>query len=73
MERAQRNDALINGALMALGALAVVDNVVVHWMVGLHRAVPGPNATAVEIGLIALGAVLLVVGLWRERRARLAV
>jgi uncharacterized membrane protein len=67
-----RTGALINGALIALGALAIVDNAVAHWLLGLHRAVPGPNATAVEIGLIVLGAALLALGLWREARARRA-
>jgi len=66
----QRNAALLNGALIALGALAIVDNLLFHWLLGLHRAVPGPNATAVEIGLVVLGTVLLVIGLWREQRAR---
>ena len=70
MQSTLRNEALVNGALIALGALAIADNVVFHWLVGLHRAVPGPDATAVEIGLIALGALLLATGLWRERRAR---
>jgi hypothetical protein len=66
----ERSDALLNGALIALGALAILDNVVVHWLLGLHRAVPGPNALAVEWFLIAVGAVVFGVGVWRERRAR---
>jgi uncharacterized membrane protein len=70
MLRSERTDALVNGALIALGALAIVDNVVVHWLLGLHRAVPGPWAGAVEAGLVLLGAGLLAVGVWRERRAR---
>lgn len=66
-----RSDALVNGALIALGGLAVVDNVVVHWLLGLHRAVPEPDASLpVEIGLVVLGAALLALGLRRERRAR---
>lgn len=60
----------MNGALIALGALAVADNVVAHWLLGLHRAVPGPAAGAVEAGIVALGAALLLGGLWREGRAR---
>ena len=67
MQASRRNDPLLNGALIALGATAIVNNVVAHWLLGLHRAVPGPWAGPVEVGL---GAGLLALGLWRERRAR---
>jgi uncharacterized membrane protein len=66
----ERSDAMLNGALIALGALAILDNVVAHWLLGLHRAVPGPHALTVEWSLIGLGAVLVIIGVWRERRAR---
>ncbi len=70
MQPSERNDALVNGALIALGALAIVDNVVAHWLLGLHRAIPGPLAIPVEIGLVMLGLAMLGLGLWRERRVR---
>jgi uncharacterized membrane protein len=68
-----RNDAIVNGALMAVGALAVLDNIVVHWGLELHRAIPGPHALKVEWMLLALGVLLFVVGLRRELRARRGV
>ena len=40
MEKHERNGALVNGALIALGTLSIVDNVVAHWPLGLHRAPP---------------------------------
>jgi uncharacterized membrane protein len=67
---APRDDALINGALMAIGALGIADNVLVHWVLKLHRAIPGEHALTVEILLVAGGGILFVVGLARERRAR---
>jgi uncharacterized membrane protein len=67
---AERNDAMINGALIALGALGVLDNVVFHWILELHRAVPGPHALTVEVVVAIVSAGLLVLGIWRERRAR---
>jgi uncharacterized membrane protein len=67
-----RNDALVNGALIAIGALGILDNLVVHWLLGLHRAVPGRHALAAEIALVAASTCLLVFGVWRERRARRA-
>lgn len=66
----ERTDALINGGLISVGVLGVVDNVVVHWLLALHRAVPGPYATPVEVILVVLSTGLLVLGLWRETRAR---
>jgi uncharacterized membrane protein len=63
---------MLNGALMAIGALAVVDNILAHWVLGLHRAVPGPYALHVEWTLVIVGAVLFALGLRRERRARRA-
>ncbi len=65
-----RSGALVNGALIAIGTLGVIDNLVVHWLIGLHRAVPGPWATNVEIALVVLSLGLLVAGLGRETRAR---
>jgi uncharacterized membrane protein len=70
MNRKQRNDVLINGALMALGALAIIDNVVAHWVLELHRVYEGEWTFQVELALVALGTVLLVIGLWREVQAR---
>ena len=68
--RSDRSGALVNGALIAIGTLGVIDNVVVHWLLRLHRAVPGPWATEVEIALVVLSLGLLLVGLGREIRAR---
>jgi uncharacterized membrane protein len=65
-----RTDAMLNGALIALGVMAILDNVLVHWILRLHRAVPGPHVLEIEIGLVALGVVLVGLGIWRERRAR---
>jgi hypothetical protein len=61
---------MINGALIALGALGIVDNIVFHWLLQFHRAVPGPHALTVEVVLVMIGAGLIVLGLWREARAR---
>lgn len=66
----ERNAAMVNGALIGLGLLAIVDNVGAHWILRLHRAVPGPWAVQVEAVLVALGAVMVALGAWRERGAR---
>jgi hypothetical protein len=65
----ERGDAILNGVPIAVGTLAILDNIVVHWVLRLHRAVQGPDALTVECFLIALGAVLLSLGSWREWRA----
>jgi uncharacterized membrane protein len=67
----ERTGAMANGALIALGATAILDNLVAHWLLGLHRAVPDTSvAVVVETALVAVGIALLLVGLVRERHAR---
>ncbi|CAN5794355.1 hypothetical protein BH23GEM7_BH23GEM7_21620 [soil metagenome] len=65
-----RNEAMFNGALIAFGATGIFDNVVNHWILELHRAVPGPYTLQVEIGLVVVSTALLVTGLGLERQAR---
>lgn len=66
-----RSDAMLNAALIALGALGIFDNVVVHWMLGWHRAIEGsPYNLQIELGIVAVSTAMLVTGLVRERRAR---
>lgn len=67
----ERNDAMLNGALITLGALGIYDNVVVHWILGWHRAIEDhPHTLEIEIGIVALSTAMLVTGIVRERRAR---
>ncbi len=70
MSKNDRTDAMVNGALIAVGVLGILDNLVSHWILGLHRAVPGPHATRVEVVLVVISTGLLILGLWREVRAR---
>ncbi len=61
----------VNGALIALGALAVVDNTVVHWLLGWHRLIDSwshsANVTG-EAALVLLGLSMVAVGFVRKRR-----
>jgi uncharacterized membrane protein len=61
---------MVNGALIALGILGIVDNVAFHWMLQLHRAIPGTHALTVEVVLVFISTGLLVLGTWQEVRAR---
>jgi hypothetical protein len=66
-----RNDAMLNGALIVVGALGVLDNVVVHWILGWHRIIDDhPHALELEIAAVAVSAALLGAGILRERNAR---
>lgn len=60
MRRKERDDALLNGALIALGALATIDNIVGHGMLELDRVIPREQAFNVEVALVAFGIVMLV-------------
>ncbi|RWG42265.1 MAG: hypothetical protein E5X21_01925 [Mesorhizobium sp.] len=46
---------MLNGAMIALGALAIIDNVFFHWVLQVHWAVPGPWAFPVELALVIVG------------------
>jgi uncharacterized membrane protein len=61
---------MINGALIAVGALGIIDNVLFHWILQLHRVVPGPSAFPIEVLLVIVSFGLLIMGLWRELRSR---
>jgi hypothetical protein len=74
VDAVRRNHAMLNGALVALGALGILDNVMVHWILGWHRAIEGsPYALHMEIGVVAVSAAMMATGIVRERRARSAV
>jgi len=60
----------LDGALLTVGALAVVDNVVFHWLLGFHRFKDGWEGSIVaEVLLVLLGVAMVVVA-WRGLRAR---
>lgn len=66
-----RSDAMINGGLIALGALAVFDNAVFHWLLEFHRFKDGWDGSVYAEGLLVLvGLAMVVIGLLRERGAR---
>jgi len=62
---------MLDGALIAVGTLAVVDNVVVHWLLGWHRLVQQLSHQANLVGeilLVALGIAMVSLGVHRLRR-----
>jgi len=61
---------MLNSALIAARVVGILDNVIAHWWLQLHRILPGPEALPVEIAVVILGIGALVIGIWRERRAR---
>ncbi|WP_306060465.1 DUF2243 domain-containing protein [Natronococcus wangiae] len=69
----ERTDAMLNGALIVIGAAAVIDNIVFHWLLGWHRViegVPDPEMFLLELGIVLIGIVLFSLGTWREYTAR---
>lgn len=69
----ERTDAMINGALILIGTVAIVDNIVFHWLLGWHRViegVPDPEMFLLELSIVLIGVILLSVGTWREYTVR---
>jgi uncharacterized membrane protein len=53
---------LIGGALVGWGLFNVVEGVIDHHLLGLHHVRPGPDELAYDLGFLAWGALMLVVG-----------
>jgi uncharacterized membrane protein len=68
-----RMDAMINGALIVIGAAAIIDTIVFHWLLRWHRlieGVPDPEMFLLELSIVLIGGILLSIGTWREYTAR---
>jgi uncharacterized membrane protein len=60
---------LIAGLLVGWGAFNLVEGVVDHHILGVHRVRPGPDELLYDIGFLVWGAVMLIGGIWVLRRA----
>ena len=71
MKHNKRNGILINGSLISLGLVAVLDNIISHWLFKWHRILPDRTLSLyLEITLFILGLVLLGIGIYREIKER---
>ena len=71
MKHNKRNGILINGSLISLGLVAVLDNIIFHWLFKWHRILPNRTQSHyLEIALFILGLVLLGIGIYREIKER---
>jgi uncharacterized membrane protein len=61
---------LIGGALVGWGLFNLVEGAVNHHLLGLHHVRPGPDEFLYDIGFLAWGAVMLIVGFVMIRGAR---
>lgn len=71
MRSNERNRILVNGSLISLGLVAVLDNIFSHWLFKWHRILPDETLSEyLEIALFILGLVLLGIGVYREIKDR---
>ena len=62
---------MINGMLISVGLIAILDNVVSHWFFKWHRILPDETLSKyLEIALFIAGIILLVIGIYREVKGR---
>jgi len=67
MKHSERNRILINGSLVSLGLVAILDNIFSHWLFKWHRILPDEILSEyLETALFILGLILFGVGLYRE-------
>lgn len=67
--RLWRSPALWGWALVGWGLFNLVEGIVDHHLLGIHHVRTGPYQTAWDLGFLALGAALVVVGWLVQRRA----
>ena len=71
MKHSERNRVLINGNLISLGLVAILDNVFSHWLFKWHRILPDETLSEyLEVALFILGLILFGIGLYREIKDR---
>ena len=61
---------LIGGVLAGWGAFNVAEGLVDHQILGIHHVRPGPDQLLWDVGFLAWGALMLVVGVLILRRLR---
>jgi uncharacterized membrane protein len=66
-----RNHILLNGMLISVGLIAILDNVISHWIFKWHRILPDETLSKyLEITIFIAGIILLVIGIYREVKER---
>ena len=60
---------LAAGLLLGVGAFHVLDSVLLHWVLGLHRINPHEHTLAWDLAYFAAGVLLLAAGAWLARGA----
>ena len=70
LRRGDRLDmtGLVGGMLAGWGGFNLVEGVIDHHILGLHHVRPGPHELLYDLGFLAWGAVMLVVGILLLRR-----
>lgn len=56
------SNILFGSILIGAGAFDVVEGIIDHQILGIHHVKPGTNELIWDIGFIALGAILVIVG-----------
>lgn len=60
--------ALVGGFLVGGGAFNLIEGIINHHLLQIHRVRPGdPNALFYDLAFLASGLILLLIGLWIKR------
>lgn len=71
MKNKARNHVLLNGMLISVGLIAILDNIISHWIFKWHRILPDETLSEyLEIALFIAGIVMLGLGIYREIKGR---
>ena len=71
MKNKARNHVLLNGMLISIGLIAILDNIISHWIFKWHRILPDETLSKyLEIALFIAGIVMLGLGIYKEIKGR---
>lgn len=64
-----RARTVVGTAVLGWGVFNLVEGLINHQMLGIHHVRPGPDQFAWDMGFLAWGAAMVVVGWWVARRS----
>jgi uncharacterized membrane protein len=67
------SQTFVGSILIGTGLFDVVEGLIDHQILGIHHVKPGPNQLAWDLGFLALGAMLIIIGWIMIQRSKIVI